>query len=53
MVEAKTSESKLELGAGRKTESVKAYLESKVYPILQTALLDVSSFFMKTQGHKK
>ena len=36
------AEVKTELGAGRKADSVKMYLESKVYPILQTALMDVA-----------
>ena len=31
----------LPIGEGFKSESVKSYLEKKVYPILQTALLDV------------
>jgi len=40
------AESKVELGAGRKAESVKAYLESKVYPTLQAALLEVFSLIL-------
>jgi len=35
------AQDKVVLGEGHKSESAKDYLEKKVYPILQTALLDV------------